>query len=134
MMLARIRLFIVVLIALCSLSGFADETVFSGTPAIRVTVLAADDPLREELGADKGVEFAVQIVESGGRYYWATRQMKEMRAHESVGYVTYVAEDGSGYVRVSRGFGKGISDGPYDYLEHLNIGLNTISYLGYNSP
>lgn len=55
---------------------------------------------------------------------------------KSEAFVTYVALNGSGYVRVIRPESKqaaslmGPTEEQFDYVEHLLIGLKSVSYYG----
>ena len=62
--------------------------------------------------------------------------MKELTRHQSGLFVTYQAVDGAGYVRVDLS-GGAIGDlkvpgssSDIGYIEHIKLGLNTITYQG----
>ena len=76
------------------------------------------------------------ISEIGGRFYWATRENKELTRHESGAFVTFIATDGSGYVRsILPRFKNAASlmsptEERFDYVEHLLTGLASVTYYG----
>ena len=77
--------------------GYA--VVFEGRP-LRAVESSFELSTSRELSEDESFEYSVRIVERGGKYYWASRDMKELLRSESGVYITYHALDGSGYVRV----------------------------------
>ena len=106
------------------------EIIFIGVPLSK-TELSGDNVARTTLNALAQQEFQVVIVEDGGRYFWKTREMKELERQESGIYVTYQAVDGSGYVRI--GSLTAIDSNTtqdISYIEHLKLGLSTITYQG----
>lgn len=114
--------------------SWADE-VFVGIPLAK-TELSGEYLERTKLDKDDQLEFKVIIVKEGDRFFWKTREMKELTRHQSGLFVTYQAVDGAGYVRVDLS-GGAIGDlkvpgSSLDigYIEHIKLGLNTITYQG----
>ena len=72
----------------------------------------------------------------GTDYYWTSRENVLMVRIESRGYITYVAVNGAGYVKVLKSESKRAASAvdetaqEFDYVEHLNIGLNSVTYYG----
>ena len=64
------------------------------------TSSAATCRLPESLPREGAVNLACLISKIGDDYYWASRENKRMVRMESVAFITYVAANGSGYVRV----------------------------------
>ena len=128
----------IVLVAVLGLAAEASAqavTVFSGIPTVKVSESGVDrssETLTRASAADAGCV----ISEIAGEYYWATRQNKQMTRHESGAFITFVAVDGSGYVRViAPGRKKEVTLGSpagrqFDYVEHLVLGLGSITYYG----
>ena len=111
------------------------EEVFVGLPLAK-TELSGEYLERTKLDKGDQLEFKVIIVKEGDRFFWKTREMKELTRHQSGLFVTYQAVDGAGYVRVDLS-GGAIGDlkvpgSPSDigYIEHIKLGLNTITYQG----
>ncbi len=74
-------------------------------------------------------EYMCMISRKSGRYYWSSRDNKEMTRHVSGAFVIFSADDGSGYVKAfpeSKNL-------PLDYMEHLHDKLFTITYWGKHS-
>ncbi len=112
------------LVLVCS-STWAEE-IFTGTPIAR-TVLDGDQAQRTMLDSSSQSEFQVIIQKLDDRYFWKTREMKELEKHQSGIFVTYQAIDGSGYVRIDS---SADASSPTGYIEHLKLGLATITYQG----
>jgi hypothetical protein len=112
------------LVLVCS-STWAEE-IFTGTPIAR-TVLDGDQAQRTMLDSSSQSEFQVIIQKLDDRYFWKTREMKELEKHQSGIFVTYQAIDGSGYVRIDS---SADASSPTGYIEHQKLGLATITYQG----
>jgi hypothetical protein len=116
------------------LSSWAEE-VFAGIPLAK-TVLSGEQLQRTLLDEDDQLEFRVVILKEGDRFFWKTREMKEVTRHRSGIFVTFQAVDGSGYVRVESSNAAMINllgSPDITYIEHLKLGLNTITYQGRGS-
>lgn len=104
------------------------RTVFSGLPVVKVSE-GGVERVPETLPRDKAVDLTCVISESGGKYYWVTRENKEMVRRTSGAFITYIATDGSGYVRLVDSSAKGAAslmsatEAKFDYVEHLLVGL-----------
>jgi len=78
------------------------------------------------------------ISEIGGKYYWASRENKPLVLIRGGAFNTYIAADGSGYIRVTIPEMKktvdamGGAEADFDYVEHLLIGLSSVTYYGIN--
>lgn len=85
---------------------------------------------------EKAVNLGCVISEIGGRYYWASRENKEMTRQEGGAFITFLAVDGGGYVRIiAPGMKQAVSltgetEAKFDYVEHLLIGLKSVTYYG----
>ena len=82
-----------------NLSAQDYRVVFEGRPVAKVEA-TFEEVQRTELRADEAFKYAVRIVQRQAKYYWASRQMKRLIRHEAGAYITYVAVDGTGYVRI----------------------------------
>jgi hypothetical protein len=114
------------------------ETVFRGRPSVKVQEGGLDRSV-EEVSAEKAAGFECVISQIGDTYYWASRENRVMLLHEAPGYLTFVAEDGSGYVKIVKPEAKkavatmggaALPEVKFDYLEHIPIGLTTLTYYG----
>ena len=112
------------------------EILLDGLPALRVSengvVRAVETIEPNEADAE-----ACLIQRIGDRFYWATHENVEVTRFEHGSFATFVATDGSGYVRVldpaARSIFDGLNrtDGDYDYVEHFLLGMSTVTYYGY---
>ena len=71
------------------------------------------------------------ITKKGQKYYWTTRQNRELIKHESGIYTIFMESNGAGYVKAMKSADKVL------YMEHMGLGLETITYWGtadYLSP
>lgn len=112
-----------------------EKIVFTGIPEVKISE-AATSRIPETLSGKKAIEYKCTITKIDDRYYWTTRKNIELIAIEFGAYITFVASNGSGYVRIIAPEMKEIVaaidevGGKYDYIEHLLLGLRTISYYG----
>src|SRR5687767_9751177 len=97
-----VRVCRIALTALCvsypTLHAQDHTVVFEGQPLKKVESSFQLTTSRD-LSPDESFEYSVRIVERRGKYYWASRGMKELIRSESGAYITFHAVDGSGYVR-----------------------------------
>ena len=128
-------LYVVGTIAWCPHATAQSRTVFSGIPEVKVTEVGIERAA-EPLSRDGAANLGCVVSEINGKYYWATRENKEMIRRSSGAFITFVAVDGSGYVRVIDAAAKpaasqmSLTEAQFDYVEHLIIGLRSISYFG----
>lgn len=132
MKLAHTFLFVTVFAAQATAQA---RTVFSGIPSVKVSEAGTE---RVPLALDRSdaVNVACVVSEIGGKFYWATRENTEMVRLERGAFITYVAVNGAGYVRViSPSFKAAASqmsptEERFDYVEHALIGLRSVTYWG----
>ncbi len=90
----------------------------------------------ESLTNDKAINLECVISRIGNNYYWASRENTPLGSVESGAFVTFVAVNGSGYVRIIKPEMKKAAslmsetEDLYDYVEHLLIGLRSVTYYG----
>ena len=115
-------------------------TVFTGTPQFKISEEGVER-LPEAVDRQAAPGLGVVITRIGDDYYWASRENTPMVAIDGAGaYVTYVASNGSGYVRVIKPEMKqaaslaGGAEAAYDYVEHALIGLRSVTYYGVRAP
>ena len=118
--------FLLLIVALFfSANTTADERiVFSGAPISKVesTVQSSDHFVLEE---PQRIEYRVLVTEIDDKYYWASRENKELFLIQRGNFVFFVAP-GNGYIKISID-----GDGnQYLYMEHLTLALNSITYWG----
>ncbi len=80
------------------------------------------------------MEFKCTITKIEDQYYWTTRENLELIPTRSGAYITFVATNGAGYIKIIDPEIKNDPTsgewGPYDYMEHLLLGLSTVTYFG----
>ncbi len=118
-------------------SGSAAQgtTVFAGLPGVKISE-GGVERVPENLSRDRAVNLACVISRIGDKYYWASRENKEMVRIASGAFITFLAVDGAGYVRiVAPGMKEAVSlmgdtETKFDYVEHALIGLKSVTYYG----
>jgi hypothetical protein len=118
---------------------FAKEMViFSGIPEIKISeggVSRAD----ENLTKDKAIKSKCIITKIDDKYYWTSRENVELIPIASGAFITYWAVNATGYVRVVNPEMKelvkqtavpGDPEEKFDYVEHLLLGLKSVTYYG----
>jgi len=111
------------------------RTVFAGIPAFKVSEGGLERH-PEKLFREQAVNLGCVISEISGKYYWATRDNKEMVRWSGGAFITFTAIDGSGYVRIVDANAKSAAslmsptEASFDYVEHLLIGLRSVTYFG----
>ena len=130
----------ILLIAFSSSSIFANENVvFRGIPEIKVSE-GGVSRVAEKLTQDQAGEYQCTITQMNEKFYWATRDNVELIPLDSGAFVTFLAINGSGYIRVVKPEMKEIvkkvgalandPEEKFDYVEHLMLGLKSITYYG----
>ncbi|MEY3100185.1 MAG: hypothetical protein RIS63_1084 [Bacteroidota bacterium] len=113
----------------------AQSTTFTGLPILKITEGGVERSAEKLDRATASTLFCV-INEKDGKFYWETRGNKPLLKIDSNEFVIYVAVDGSGYVRVLKPEFKqaaasiSATEKNYDYVEHMLLGLRTITYYG----
>lgn len=115
---------------------FADDTtVFVGIADIKINESGISRH-QEKLSNIEAFDFKCVISKIDDKYYWASRNNVELIPTESGAFITYVAVNGSGYIRIVKSDAKdlaemmGETEKKYDYIEHLLLGLKTVTYYG----
>ena len=110
-------------------------TVFSGTPMVKISE-AGVERIPVALRRADAVNLGCVISRIGDQYYWASRENKSMVRIDGGAFITFLAADGAGYVRVIAPGMKGTvsmmaeTEKQFDYVEHLLIGLGSVTYYG----
>ena len=113
----------------------AQSTTFTGLPTVKITEGGVERSAEKLDRATASTLFCV-INEKDGKFYWETRGNKPLLKIDSNAFVIYLAVDGSGYVRVLKPEFKkaaasiSATEKNYDYVEHMLLGLRTITYYG----
>ncbi len=125
-----------VVLLLCTSTVFAkEEVVFTGIPTIKISE-GGSFRTPAKISSAKSIEYKCTITMIDDKYYWATRENVELVPLSSGAYITFLAMNGSGYVRIIQPGMKEIvaqmdvTEKEYDYVEHLLIGLKSVTYYG----
>ena len=118
-----------------TIAAQAQSTTFAGFPLIKITEGGVERSA-EKLDRATASTLSCVIKEKDGKFYWETRGNKPLFKIDSNAFVIYVAVDGSGYVRILKPEFKqaaaaiSATEKNYDYVEHLLLGLRTVTYYG----
>lgn len=131
------RILIVMLCFIFSASlVYAEEIiVFSGMPIMKISE-GGIERTPERVKEKDGLRYKCTISKTGDNYYWTTRENVLLQPVGSGAYTTFLAINGSGYVRIIPRDMKeiasfaGETEKEFDYVEHLLIGLKSITYYG----
>ena len=131
-----LRLLMLVLTAIPAFSLAADIE-FEGMPSSKIQ-MAGGVTQTESLTPAQAREFRVLIVRDGDAFAWASRNNVLLTKRESGAYITYVAANGAGYVRVlnpaMRKFRESLPpeqrQREFVYMEHLVNQMGSITYFG----
>jgi hypothetical protein len=125
------RLVSALLVLFCALSVRAEDTVvFEGYPFSRVS---SNEEMteREELNEAQSKEYRVLIVKRGDKYFWASRENKELFYFTS-GAIHWFIAPTSGYIKIvdPKLLNPDSDESVLLYVEHMGLVTNLISYWG----
>jgi len=113
--------------------------IYTGIPEVKISE-GGVSRLPENLNKDNAIKFKCTITRIDEKYYWTSRENVELVPITSGAFITYWAVNGSGYVRIIRpemkekvkkiGAIAGDPEEKYDYVEHLLLGLKSVTYYG----
>ena len=119
-------------ILLVAQANAAETVVFSGEPVSKVESRLTET-FHNTMEADAASEYRVLITKHDGKYYWASRENKEL-LHFTSGVADWFISESSGYVKIVDRRALGDDGEPrYVYIEHLTLLLDTITYWGTGS-
>ena len=103
------------------------KTVFIGLPETRTTVSGMEEDTEVlKLTSDEVLEYLCVISKKGGKYFWTSRDNREVEKIEDLGYITFRMLDRPDYVRFPRSpIGK-----KHEYVEHITHVLSSFNYHG----
>ncbi len=119
---------------------FAKEMIiFMGVPEIKISE-GGINRVPENITKDKAPKFKCTITKIDDKYYWTSRENVELIPIASGAFITYWTVNGSGYVRVVKpemkeeikkiGAIVGDPEEKFDYVEHMLLGLKSVTYYG----
>jgi hypothetical protein len=116
-----------------------EAVIFTGIPEIKISE-GGVSRVPESLDKEKAINFKCTITKIDNKYYWTSRENTELIPISSGAFITYWAVNGSGYIRVVKpemkkevkqlGAAAGDPEEKFDYVEHLLLGLKSVTYYG----
>ena len=128
----------IIVFVFCFFANFcnAQSFMFTGIPSVKV-IEGGIERNSENLVQARAKDALCVITEIDGKFFWASRDNKQLVKFDTGGaFLIFLAVDGSGYIRLIKSNQKeaaaAMSDTEreYDYIEHLLLGLRTITYYG----
>jgi len=101
----------------------AQEAVFIGIP-FEVAYIKPGEASYKPIPQQKQTKLMAVVSKKEGRYFWTSRENKELSKSVSEIVTTYSSLDGSGYIKVFSAEGKSM------YLEYIPYWVNSITYYG----
>jgi len=108
---------------------------FVGIPKTKISEAGTSRSI-DNIDQTTSSKFRCVIHKNGEKYYWVSRENKEMVKVNSNAFDTYISLDGSGFVRIiKKGMKETVSlmgetETEFDYVEHLLLGLKSVTYYG----
>lgn len=116
--------FALLFLSLFSVQPAAAKTlILSGLPDIQ-TKSTVEESVRIEMDSVKKKNHRVIIVKDGDKYYWESRERRELIRSTQGPFTLFIDPTGGGYIKVASAEGKLV------YMEHLSQGLSTFTYWG----
>jgi len=116
--------------------GQAATTIFKGRPSVKVSEGGLERS-PEPIARDRAINLECVISQIGTLYFWASRENVELARVDGGGaFITFVALNGAGYIRVVKPESKASAslmsptEERFDYVEHAVIGLRSVTYYG----
>lgn len=131
------KLIVSVICLLWSFSASAGEVVFEGYPVLKIET-DGQSAATYVITDSESRPYKVVIEKRGEDYFWSTRKNVQLVPVYSGVYITFVAVNGSGYVRVLNHFMHELYQmipeeeklKNYLYTEHLLHQMGSITYYG----
>jgi hypothetical protein len=97
--------------------------VVNGIP-IKKDMSDVEGTQQVNLTKDEGLAYRLVITKRGSKYYWTTRENRELIFSKSGDFYSFVEPGCGGYIRLSNAGGKWL------YMEHVITGFKNITYWG----
>ncbi len=126
------KILFISIIFLTSICHAGKEIVINALPS-SVVYSSAKSTKREELKQPKQNEFSLLIIKKNGRYYWASRENKELFYTRSGVVHIFVEKGGAGYITIydeNLISGKKNNKKSLEYKEHIRNFNSNITYWG----
>lgn len=128
-------LFIAILLLHSSAFAQSPLTVLNGQPSVKISEGGSSRTI-EKIEHSNAVNLSCVISKIGNDYFWASRENTPLVPVENRAFITFLAANGSGYIRVIKNDLKQAAslmsktEKEFDYVEHLIIGLRSVTYYG----
>jgi hypothetical protein len=115
--------------------GQPATAIFTGFPRVKISE-GGVERLPEQLKDVEAVGRKCVISQVGQAFYWTSRENVQLARIEAGPFVTYIAVNGVGYVRVTKPEAKATvadmspTEAQFDYVEHVIVGLRSVTYYG----
>jgi hypothetical protein len=130
------KIVLTLIVLFMATSSYAQSiTIFKGFPVVKISE-GGESRVPEHLTKDKATNFKCIISKIDGSYYWTSRENIKLVRIDSGAFTTFLVENGSGYIRIVAPELKDAAalmsetEAKYDYVEHLLIGLRSVTYYG----
>jgi hypothetical protein len=117
---------------LCNAQSFS----FTGLPSVKISE-GGVERIAEKIEPTKAQNISCVIKEVDGKFFWVSRENKQLVKIDARGaFLIFLAVDGSGYIRMIKPELKdaaslmSATEKSFDYIEHLLLGLRTVTYYG----
>ena len=130
---------VLILVTVASPLFAKEEIIFTGIPEMKISE-GATSRVAESLSKSRAMEYKCTITKIDETYYWRTRENVELIMISRGRFITFWAVEGQGYIRIvnpemrktARKIGAMLHDpeGYFDYVEHLLLGLKSVTYYG----
>ena len=119
-------LFLFIILVGINLEALAEEEidVIKSKPATKFQ-LSSEEYLKTQLNSSESAKNLVWIVKRNGHYFWKSREDRKLDHVAGGLYHYFIDPKGGGYVKVEHGL-----DGKIEFLEHVGIGMTTLTYFG----
>ena len=100
------------------------QVVFKGFPT-KKDMSDIEGTEQVSLSEKEGVEYRLVITKQGKKYFWESRENRELLTSRSGEFYNFVEPNGAGYIRIAK------VEGTFYYMENLSTGFKNITYWGY---
>ncbi len=112
---------------ICLSFGFsqnkASVVILNGLPIVKV-MSDIEGTEHVQLSKEDQWNYRLEIVKKGNKYYWASRENRELHFSKSGQFYNFIEQDVAGYIRAVK------TENGVLYMEHLTLGLKNITYWG----
>jgi len=109
----------------------ASELVFVGYPDTKL-LATGTNVFSEVVSVKDSNQYNCRIISEGGRFFWASRENKELFLFVDGAFTSYCTKDSSGIVKILTG--QSTLRYSHDYFETVSTGLTTLTYWGHKAP